>query len=464
MYLFAIFWYCCLISGGYFLANFGNQVFENHNNFFEFIPLFWIRIFWVLGFYFLNEIIFTFLIYLETRKKINLPTNENEQYDNLEKTVVVIPSHNTNLEQLEKNVENLIKLFPYRIWIAENSNSDDGIREIQEICFRNGIEYVFYNEANKTNAILETVKLIKSKHEHIETIILLDDDTTIPSTFFLRHDLLKGDNIAGYCCNIKVEKNEQSYNFWENWIDFEYQTISFRNCARNIHSLRFLHGIACVYKIDALIEIYKWNPCNIGGLPFGEDAFAGIQARTIGYQLKQDYMNTVKTYCPDKFCNCLGDRSQGYGASSLFKQRALRWYLSWLRRMGNEIGLLFFYDTGSWIGNIMYRLDFIHYCILTIFYLSWIYWIVHLFYNPSSLFYFLILHAGFFVVNIINNYIRIFSMNMFQETDISHKTICTFPIFLIALIYLYLSSFFVSIFYYIPFVRVDYKKCIQKIQ
>ena len=63
------------------------------------------------------------------------------------------------------------------------------------------------------------------------------------------------------------------------WIDLNIEPYPIAIVPGIFHTLKFLHGIICIYKIDALIELFKWSVCNPGGLPFGEDAFAGIQAK-----------------------------------------------------------------------------------------------------------------------------------------------------------------------------------------
>ena len=40
----------------------------------------------------------------------------------------------------------------------------------------------------------------------------------------------------------------------------------------------------------------------------------------------------------------------------------------------------------------------------------------------------------------------------------------TYPFFMLFLLFFYASSFFISIFYYIPFFRVDYKTCYQNVE
>ena len=417
------------------------------------------QIFWILPFYFINEIIFSLLVYVD-RKECNkyIPKSTEEREKTMEKTHVIIPTYNVKIDDLRTNILNLKKLFHDRIWIADNGSADSPNQDLVEMTMFQGVHYQYYPVPNKTNAIYKTMVFLQASEPDAENVILLDDDTALGENFFVRTDLLKEPTTAGYCCNIQIDKCEE-FNIWQNWIDFEYRTISFRNSSRNFHSLRFLHGIISVYRLNAAIEIFRWNPCNVYGLPFGEDAFAGLQARTVGYKLKHDHLNTVKTYCPKQLFNFSSNNRQGYNASSLFKQRALRWYLSWPRRIFQEFGLCFIYDTGSWVGNIFHRLDFLYYTFLLAVSVGWFYYFVYLLIYHETLLPFIFLHLSFIILTAITCTIRYSFMNESERENISYFTILTFPFFLLTLLYLYSSSFLVSIFYYIPFYRVDYPKC-----
>lgn len=412
----------------------------------------YIKTLWNFPFYFGIEILFwIFVLYEGKEKKQNIDKELSKE--NVE---VVIPAHNAE-ETIRNNLENIINIFPNRIWIADNDDKKEENMSLKEFCFTNGVNYLHYDVPNKTNAIYETVKKIKIEKPSTKYIVLLDDDTILCKDFFIRLDLMNEPGVGGYCCCIGINKDENKFNFLEHWIDFEYRTISFRNRGRNLFSQKFLHGIICVYKIDAFLDIYKWNYCLPGGLPFGEDAFAGVQARMIGYKLKQDNQNYVLTYCPQQVFSWKG-REQGFGASSIFKQRARRWYLSWLRRIPNEIGLFCCYDVGDWLGNVLYRLDNIWYIFLLFASVHWVNVMSQMIYD-NNFQTFLFIHSVFFVFTIILSYIRVFFiMNPVEKQNIQWFVPLTYPLFLLILLFLYASSFFISIFNYIPFYRVNYKK------
>lgn len=416
---------------------------------------------WIYPFYILSELCYLLLNSYDSFYDDKIEFTEEEKKESLENLAVIIPCHKA-IDEIERNVKIFQNKFKY-VFIADNDSNEYPNKEFLEMCQRHGFYYIHHPIPNKTNAILKTAYHIKKNFQDIKKVLLLDDDTIIRNDFFIRDDLLSDPMVAGYTCTIGINKSK-TFNILEHWIDFEYRSISYRNRSRNWHSLKFLHGIMCVYKLDALIHIYELNVCNEGGLPFGEDAFSGLQARTVGYKLKQDKMNLVYTYCPKVLFNFnRNKRTQGYGASSLFKQRVLRWYLSWPRRVFHEFGLLLFYDTGTWLGNILYRFDFVWYVWILSVACWWLAILVEMSLSLERFTNFLLLHGFFYIINILTSFLRSKSMSKLEKKDIHWSTALTYPIFLLISLFFYSISFTMSIFYYIPFYRINYKKCYQNV-
>jgi hypothetical protein len=461
MNYFPFIWYSLIILVSYSISFF----YEDIDSFGKyFLESNWFEHFWILPFYLFFEILLIILNLIERNKdlKIYNTLTDIDKFYSLKNTAVIIPCHK-GYDEIKRNRAALQLLFK-NIFIADNNNNEGENDDFKNFCFENELYYRYYPEPNKTNAILKTAEYIKDNYSDIYKIVLLDDDTVVSSNFFIRDDLLNDPVTAGYTCCIGIN-DIKNKNLLEKWIDFEYRTISYRNRAKNFHSLKFLHGIVCVYKIDSLLNIFRWNPCNVGGLPFGEDAYAGLKAREIGYKLKQDNLNTVYTFCPDKLFNfSFKKREQGYGASSVFKQRVLRWYMSWSRRIFNEFALLFYYDCGSWFGNFLYRVDFVWY-IWILGNASW--WILTIFrtsiYSYDSVLWFLYLHVAFIVLNSLTSFIRRFFMSKNESEHVKWYVPLTYPFFMLILLFFYSFAFVLSILYYIPFFRIDYKKCYKNV-
>lgn len=413
------------------------------------------RMFWNFPLYLGTELLFLSIILYDNWK--NRPPKIECAKQTLKDVHVIIPVHN-GTATIQQNIGHLIDLFDENIWIAENDGTTQENQELKELCAKYRLHYVHYALANKTNALYRTAQLIRASVPDCKNIVLLDDDTILPKDFFLRQDLLEEPTTAGYCCCIGIHKQDP-FNIIEHWVDFEYRTISFRNRARNYQTLKFLHGIICVYKLKEFLEIFRFNYCQPYGLPFGEDAFAGVTTRMIGYQIKQDNFNTALTYCPRSLFSLCQNRFQGYGASSLFKQRSLRWYLSWPRRIMNEIALFMCYDCGSWTGNVLYRIDCIWYLFILYVSIIWMHSLQKLIFGEYPWKSFSILRLGFMSISLISCYFRFFIMNSHERENVSWLVLFTFPIFLVIVLFLYGISFIVSIFYYIPLFRIDYQRC-----
>ena len=457
-YYFAFTWYALI---GLLIYLYINNIEEMDLTYMDVIDNKYFRMFWNFPLYVFMEILFLSIILYDNWKS---PKRENiKKSDTVEDIHVIIPAHKAD-QTIEGNIEHLVDLFHNNIWIAENDGNTEENEFLKNLCQKYQIHYVHYETANKTNALYLTAKVIREKYSRCKNIILLDDDTILPSTFFIRHDLLEDETTAGYCCCIGVNKNEEKFNIVEHWVDFEYRTISFRNRARNYQTLKFLHGIICVYRLNAFLEIFRFNPCLPYGLPFGEDAFAGVSTRMLGYQIKQDNYNTVLTYCPNQlFTFCKNGREQGYGASSLFKQRALRWYLSWPRRLCQEISLFLSYDAGSWFGNVLYRLDCLWYIFILYVSIIWMHFFQRIALGEFSFSSFSYIRLGFMIVSTLSCYLRILIMNENEKKNVNPWVLLTFPFFLLFVLFLYGVSFLISIFYYIPFKRIDYQKCFGRV-
>jgi hypothetical protein len=360
----------------------------------------------------------------------------------------IVACHKAGLS-LHNILPNLIKVFGAgNVYIADNGKTPD--INTKQVCLDHDVNYRFYDIPNKTNALIQTAIHIEDTRE-CQYVVLLDDDTHIPETFFVRKDLLEQPLVAGYCCNITIHHPK---NFWEKVIDFEYRSISYSNSMKS--TIPFIHGIICVYHLRRMISIYS-KLCTLPhGLPFGEDSFAGIDFRMAGYRLLHDDQNTVQTFCPQQLFS-FGTRLQGFGASSIFKQRALRWYLSWIRRVPQELALMLCYDTGSWLSNITYRFQMVWYFFIMVIASSWLLFAIHVFLTHTWS-QFGILHGILFCVNTLTAFIRYSGFNTHLKMGVSWYVPFFVPIMNIVVCCLMTFSFFMAILYYIPFVRIDYKK------
>ena len=83
-----------------------------------------------------------------------------------------------------------------------------------------------------------------------------------------------------------------------------------------------------------------------------------------GYKIKREARSNVVTFAPPVLgtfgwtCGSFNARVQGYGAATLFKQRARRWTVTKLRRMIWTMVLVVFYRGGSLWNNTWFRLSY----------------------------------------------------------------------------------------------------------
>lgn len=372
---------------------------------------------------------------------------------------VIIAAHKA-FDSLQKILPSVLAAFPsHHIWIADNGVERDDAT--QRHCEELGVQYRFYPIPNKTYALYQTAQEIyDTYHDEAPALVLLDDDTRLPDFFFVRKDLLSQPLVAGYCVGIAIEKTPP-YNLLEHLIDFEYRTISYRNeCKANHGTIHFLHGICAIYNTRRMLMIYS-KLCTLPhGLPFGEDSFAGIDCRLAGYRLLQDNLNVVTTFCPRRILPSFSyTREQGFGASSLWKQRALRWYLSWPRRLPSELALGLFYDAGNWTGNLFYRMDLLWYLFIILVSSFWPFYLIEIGVQQKSWTLFGYLHLFLYGTSTATAFLRHAAFPPLLKQNVDRRVLLAVPLLNLTTCVLMACSFIISLLYYIPFRRIDYKKC-----
>jgi nitrate reductase NapE component len=379
-----------------------------------------------------------------------------------EHAFVIIAAHKASASLATMLPTVLQNFASSQVYVADNGLERDC--DTERLCEEYGINYCYYNIANKTWALYQTARSIYKRYgDEAKALVLLDDDTELPPSFFVRLDLLQTPMVAGYCPGISVKRTPPS-NVWEHMVDFEYRTISYHNEGKARYStLPFLHGVCAVYNIECMLFIFAKLCTMPHGLPFGEDSYAGVDCRMAGYRLLQDNMNVVSTYCPRRLfppvCTSSETRQQGFGASSLWKQRVMRWYLSWPRRLPSELALAIFYDTGTWVGNLRYRFDMIWNVFLMLVASVWPLYVVSMIVHGKRCFDFVYLHIGLAATAIG---IAGFRYSMFPaklKQDVHMKTILMKPLMNAIVCVMMSASFFVSMLWYIPFHHLDYDRC-----
>ena len=375
-----------------------------------------------------------------------------------EHTHCIIAAHRA-YESLVTTIPSVLKSFPAeRIWVADNGYKD---AQTELLCLELGVHYRFLDIGNKTYALYMVAKEVERYDPEAKNVVLLDDDTQLADSFFVRHDLLDRPLVAGYCVAIAIAKTPP-WNLWEHLIDFEYRSISYRNGSKQSGTISFVHGICAVYKLRRMLLMYSKLCTMPHGLPFGEDAFVGLDFRLAGYRLLQDNQNLVHTFCPRQLVAVCGQgRTQGFGASSIWKQRVQRWYLSWIRRLPTELALGLCYDAGSWWGNIRYRIDLVWYLCLMIVSSFWFLFMVYILMYHKDLIVVGVLHGALALTSNVTGLIRYVGFPPLLRQGMNPCILLVWPLMNMLICVLMFSSMIISILWYIPFRRVDYRKCHQ---
>jgi len=172
----------------------------------------------------------------------------------------------------------------------------------------------------------------------------------------------------------------------------------------------------------------------------------------------------VTTFCPRRIFPPLFEkgREQGFGASSLWKQRALRWYLSWPRRLPSEIALGLFYDVGSWTGNFLYRVDLLWYLLLISVSSMWPLYMIKIVLAHKSWAMLGYLHAALYGTAVATASIRYAAFPASLKEGVDRRILLLVPGFNLLVCFFMAFSFFLSLLWYIPFKRISYQKCYAK--
>jgi glycosyltransferase involved in cell wall biosynthesis len=391
--------------------------------------------------------------------KRDQPTHDQifgNRYTTQNDTICIIPCHKA-ATTIHKTIEAALLSFPpTRIVISDNANTLQPPDHTKEVADAYQVKYLYTPKGNKTTAMLQAYLHMGRGARYV---VLLDDDTILPENFAVRADLFRDNpRMGGHSCNICVAQEgcnacQRGFNVITRLVDFEYLSFCWQaNVCSYYATQRFAQGIIAVYTALCFETVYSQLRM-LDGEPFSDDASAGIVARRCGFVLGQDQTTLVQTFAPGTIL--CGSRSQGFGASSLFRQRARRCNLSWLRRAHLETALLLHYDTGSVWGNIYYRLCHIHQSFLQCASLLWPAFLVKISLTPG------IgwvgwgrLHGAIFSTGAISASVR----NLFFP----HKVAWWVPLLSPCLSGLnsifYLWAFFETLMWYIPFKRPRSRK------
>tara|TARA_Y100000389_G_scaffold204918_1_gene260785 strand:+ start:3938 stop:5380 length:1443 start_codon:yes stop_codon:yes gene_type:complete len=384
------------------------------------------------------------------------------------KSIIIVACHCSENE-IGATVSSLIKIFSSeRIFIADNGKTVEPADNTRDVVINNGLpseNYFYFSTPGKTSALLGVALEVKKTSLDYEYICLIDDDTVLPDDFAINKNHFIDPYVAGVTFGIQVIQRNTLVEACGDW---DYKTWCWRNYWRSKWTtLKFAVGIFVVWRKECFYKIYTKAPTRQpGGLPFGEDGHAGRIARMFGWKLRQDLNYTVSTYAPPILwppCFKHGpERTTGYGAVSMWKQRAYRWYRNYPRRIIYEFYIFFTYNCKPnpnakyyylklIFKNIVYRIDYLYGWFL-IFSAVNLVTTLYVYVSDRNYFLWFYVHLVFYFSGVLSNYfLNYIVLRNRPDLKVKPLILCIFPLFSTWMALARAFGFIGGILYYIPF-------------
>ena len=384
------------------------------------------------------------------------------------KSIIIVACHCSENE-IGATVRSLMKIFsPNRIFIADNGKTMEPADCTREVVINEGLpseNYFYFPTPGKTSALLGVALEVKKTSLNFDYISLIDDDTVLPDDFAINKHHFKDPFVAGVTFGIQVTQRNTLVEACGDW---DYKTWCWRNYWRSKWiTLKFAVGIFVVWRKHCFFEIYTKSPTRQpGGLPFGEDGHAGRIARMHGWKIRQDLHYTVSTYAPPILwppCFKHGkERTAGYGAVSMWKQRAYRWYRNYPRRILFEMYIFLTYNCKPnpdatyyyfklLFKNIAYRVDYIYGWFLIFSAVNFPTTLFVCISNQKYLLWFY-LHLGFYFSGLISNYfLNYIVLRNREDLKVDQIVLWVYPLFTTWVALARAFGFIGGVLYYIPF-------------
>ena len=267
----------------------------------------------------------------------------------------VIPCHLSEAE-IGETVRSIIAHVPPRnVVVVDNGVSPTPLDQTMEVvrAVHADVSYVYVPRPLKTLAIWTGLQRLPAE---VEFVMHVDDDTVLSDGMVLDESWFADPRVSEVAFPIYTRR----VNLLTSCVGLFFKTNAHHGYFHNVTSGTSLWaaGIIGLVRREVLTGVLADHVY----LPFGEDAFHGLLQLMNGYRIKRELRTHVTTYAPPVLTTlcATSERQQGYGASSLFKQRARRWTVTKLRRMLWTGSLLLCYNGGSVWHNVWFRLAYAH--------------------------------------------------------------------------------------------------------
>ncbi|KAE8151481.1 glycosyltransferase like family 2-domain-containing protein [Aspergillus avenaceus] len=253
-------------------------------------------------------------------------------------TALLIPCYRSG-PIIGRTLEAALKIFPAsQIYVIANGNSPAPLDNTEEVCREYGVNHIWCPVGSKIVAIFigcHAVKLFRY-------VLLIDDDCILPSNFPVVISRLT-DKVRCIGYTIKsVNHNATESTFCQQAQDLEYKIAGLqRSFAGKIGSATFPHGAISLWERAFLKETLQHHP----GFSISEDWFMGNSCRRLGGRIQMCSAVFVETTTPSAFFFIDSERGRGgFGETTVFKQRFLRWNFFVANGMWYNLVYIF----GSW--------------------------------------------------------------------------------------------------------------------
>lgn len=388
----------------------------------------------------------------------------------LAKIGVVIPCHESR-EEIGAVLARVLEYFDAdHVVVADNADSaeppDDTADIVRKISSR--VRYLYVPQGHKTRALLHGTFELPASCEYV---LHLDDDTLLASKGEMVFDESHFDNPTVSAVTFGIRMLGDS--IVAKCVDLEFLQFSLHRTARSLLSTAFFcHGIVGLWRRDKWTERLASHP----SMPYGEDAWIGNDTLSNDERIVSDLRGWVYTYAPDRLLPRLcwfknyakispHLRSQGYGASSIWKQRARRWYTNAPRRLGFRFAQLIHYKANKNYNlcarrNLWFRVFMLIHIHRVLFYLTTplflAYAVVHT-QDPHHL----LVSLAFWVLGILGHRLLRTFLVSFVVYQIDRRlppqllTILAYPFYATFLDLCFMYGHWRSILFYIPFFPIQ---------
>jgi glycosyltransferase involved in cell wall biosynthesis len=253
-------------------------------------------------------------------------------------TALLIPCYRSG-PIIGRTLEAALKIFPAsQIYVIANGNSSSPLDNTEEICRAHGVNHIWCPVGSKVVALFVGCYAIKT----LRYVLLMDDDCILPPNFpVVTSRLTDQVRCIGYTIK-SVGHNSTKGSYCQQAQDLEYKIAGLqRSFAGRIGSATFPHGAISLWDKTFLKEVFAHHP----GFSISEDWFLGNSCRSLGGRIQMCSAVFVETTTPSAFFFIDRDRGRGgFGETTVFKQRFLRWNFFVAHGMWNNLAYIF----GSW--------------------------------------------------------------------------------------------------------------------